>query len=108
MGLNGKSPYEILGVERYSTQKQIKRRYIELCKVYHPDVSKIKDTTKHFTDIKYAYEILTHKTIPRQPFIRQQPPMTTIDTRLWTRRSLLAGFGLMTYVVVYLSMDHFN
>ncbi|CAO3659055.1 unnamed protein product [Rhizopus microsporus] len=45
MGINDKSPYEILGVGRYSTQKEIRKRYLELCKIYHPDVSKLKDTT---------------------------------------------------------------
>jgi preprotein translocase subunit Sec63 len=108
MGINDKSPYEILGVGRYSTQKEIRKRYLELCKIYHPDVSKLKDTTARFKDIKYAYEVLTHKTIPKQPLIRHYPPSTattTIDTHLWTRRSILGGFGLMAVVIFYLSMD---
>ncbi|KAG1443190.1 hypothetical protein G6F56_010765 [Rhizopus delemar] len=107
MGMKQKSPYEVLGVGRYSSQKEIRMRYLELCKQYHPDVCKIKDATQRFTDIKYAYEILTHKTVA-QPLISRRPTTTVIDTQMWTRRSMFGGIGLMVFVFWYVSGNNEN
>ncbi|KAI9265988.1 hypothetical protein BY458DRAFT_490806 [Sporodiniella umbellata] len=104
MSLNGQTPYETLGVGKYTSQKDIRKRYLDLCKQYHPDVSKSKNTIEQFRNIKCAYEILTHKTVPRQPLISTKP-VTVIDTQIWTRRSLLGGFGLMAAVFWYVSYN---
>ena len=56
-----KSHYEILGIHPNSTQKEIKEAYYKLSKVYHPDISKEKDTeemTEKFRLVTDAYEVL--------------------------------------------------
>lgn len=50
------NPYEILGVDKGATEKDIKKAYRNLCKEHHPD--KGGDSDK-FKEISSAYEILS-------------------------------------------------
>ncbi len=52
--------YEILGVPRSATPAQIKRKYREMVRKFHPDVAKDK-TTAHrlFLQINESYEVLS-------------------------------------------------
>ncbi len=53
--------YEILGVPRSATAAQIKRKYREMVRKFHPDVAKDK-TTAHrlFLQINQSYEVLSN------------------------------------------------
>lgn len=51
--------YEVLGLPRTAGDAQIKHRFRELARKYHPDVSKDKATSHRlFLQIKEAYEVL--------------------------------------------------
>jgi DnaJ-class molecular chaperone len=108
MNNNNKSPFDILGVGRFSTQKEIRRRYLELCKKYHPDV-----TLNHqvdFREITVAYELLTnHKKnnhiIASGGVNWEEAKQKSINTRLWTRNSYFVGFSIATFMILYLSVD---
>lgn len=50
--------YNVLGVERTATQKDIKLAYRRLARKYHPDVSKEPDAEQRFKEMKEAYEVL--------------------------------------------------
>lgn len=55
-----KNPYEVLGVSSLDTLSEIKDRYRELCKKYHPDLAGAEYTAK-FQEINDAWEyIKTH------------------------------------------------
>jgi len=66
--------YRTLGVPREATDKQIKTAFIQLSKIYHPDVNKAESAVNDFLKIRSAYEVLNDvskkkeydKTLPRE------------------------------------------
>ena len=53
--------YEILNVDKNSTQKEIREKYYKLSKVFHPDKqpAHLKDLSKiYFNKIETAYKVL--------------------------------------------------
>lgn len=62
-----KDYYKILGVEKGSTGKDIKKAYYELAKKYHPDTNKSDPNAgKKFQEVSEAYEILSDDTKRRE------------------------------------------
>lgn len=53
-----KDYYTILGITKNSTEKEIKKAYYNLSKIYHPDKNK-ESNPQIFTDIVEAYSILS-------------------------------------------------
>ncbi len=52
--------YEILGVGRNATQKEIRSAYRKLARKYHPDMNRDdKDATEKFKRVQEAYEVLS-------------------------------------------------
>lgn len=50
--------YKILGLSRNTTANEIKKRYRQLARKYHPDVSKEVNAEEKFKKVKEAYEVL--------------------------------------------------
>ena len=58
----GKNYYEILGVKKDATDKDIKQAYRRLARKYHPDVNPgDKSAEAKFKEINAAYEVLSDK-----------------------------------------------
>ncbi|XP_046672184.1 protein tumorous imaginal discs, mitochondrial-like isoform X2 [Homalodisca vitripennis] len=57
--LKKKDYYEILGVSRNASAKDIKKSYFQLAKKYHPDTNKDPDAVKRFQEVSEAYEVLS-------------------------------------------------
>jgi curved DNA-binding protein CbpA len=53
-----KDYYEILGVEEEASEEEIRARWVELTKVYHPDLRKTEEGDEKIREINEAYEIL--------------------------------------------------
>eukprot|EP01080_Neovahlkampfia_damariscottae_P008991 gene8991-1090_t len=53
-----KDLYEVLGVSKTATDREIKKAYKRLALKYHPDRNKGKNTQKQFIEVSQAYEIL--------------------------------------------------
>ncbi len=51
--------YKILGLDQNSSLEQIKKRFKELAKKYHPDVNKNENATKVMQELLEAYYILS-------------------------------------------------
>uniref|UniRef100_A0A0R3S7A2 Chaperone protein dnaJ 1, mitochondrial n=1 Tax=Elaeophora elaphi TaxID=1147741 RepID=A0A0R3S7A2_9BILA len=51
--------YEILGLKKGASAKDIKKAYYKLAKQYHPDVNKSKDANARFQEVSEAYEVLS-------------------------------------------------
>lgn len=68
-----KNYYEVLGVNKNSTQKEIRDAYVKLCKELHPDVQGSKNGKsdhKKFTELSHAYSVLS-KPLDRQQYDEQ-------------------------------------
>ena len=50
--------YQILGVSRNATDKEVRQAYRKLARRYHPDVNPDKSTEEKFKQINQAYEVL--------------------------------------------------
>jgi molecular chaperone DnaJ len=51
--------YEVLGVDRSATPRDIKQAYRQMARKYHPDVSDADDAETRFKEINEAYEVLS-------------------------------------------------
>ena len=51
--------YEVLGISKSATKKEIKKAYLKLSKQYHPDINKAEDAADKFKEVKEAYEVLS-------------------------------------------------
>ena len=51
-------PYAILGLERSASDEEVKKRYLELVHVLHPDKSGTPATGRFFQMVQAAYELI--------------------------------------------------
>lgn len=51
--------YEVLGVSKSATDKEIKSAFRRLAKEYHPDLNKAPDAAEKFKEVQEAYEVLS-------------------------------------------------
>lgn len=54
-----KNYYNVLGLREDADEKQIKKAYRELAKIYHPDRNNEKNAEEKFRQIVQAYEVLS-------------------------------------------------
>jgi curved DNA-binding protein len=85
-----KDYYTILGVDRDSSQDQIKKAYRKLARQYHPDVAKEAEAEERFKEISEAYQTLSdpEKRKAYDELGRHRPgedfnPSPEWETRFW-------------------------
>ncbi len=57
--MNKRDYYEVLGVDKNASEKEIKSAFRRLAKKYHPDVSKEPDAAEKFKEAQEAYAVLS-------------------------------------------------
>lgn len=58
VSISGRSYYDILGVSRSVSPKDLKKAYKELVRKYHPDRNNAPDAQEKFQEVNKAYEVL--------------------------------------------------
>ncbi|CDR93844.1 dnaJ C terminal region domain containing protein, putative [Babesia bigemina] len=71
-----KDPYSVLGVSRNASTDEIKRKFRELAKKYHPDLNPSPDAKQKMAEISSAYELLSD---PQKRKIYDQTGMNSSD-----------------------------
>ena len=64
--MNKRDYYEVLGVPKNATDKEIKSAFRRLAKQYHPDVNKEADAEAKFKEIQEAYAVLSDENRRKQ------------------------------------------
>ena len=64
--------YDILEINPDATEVEIKKAYLHLVKLYHPDKNKSHKAVEHFQQIQTAYEILINP-ITREEYHKMTP-----------------------------------
>ena len=64
--------YDILEINPDATENEIKKAYLHLVKLYHPDKNKSLNAVEHFQQIQTAYEILINP-ITREEYNNMTP-----------------------------------
>ncbi|SDC73787.1 MULTISPECIES: molecular chaperone DnaJ [unclassified Candidatus Frackibacter] len=61
--MSKKDYYEVLGVSKEASDKEIKRAYRKLAKKYHPDVSDDPNAEEKFKEVSEAYKVLSDENL---------------------------------------------
>ena len=54
-----RDPYDVLGLTRHASDSEIKKRYRDLTKEWHPDRNDAPNAAEKFMEIQSAYEVLS-------------------------------------------------
>jgi len=67
---SGRTHYEVLGVHRLATQKEIKDAYLAMSKKFHPDMVSNKSSVEEMVAVNVAYSVLS-KPVERRDYDRR-------------------------------------
>lgn len=85
-----KDPYSVLGVSRNATNDEIKRKFRELAKKYHPDLNPSPDAKQKMAQITSAYELLSD---PKKRKMYDQTGMQSDDAGFDPSAGGFGGFS---------------
>lgn len=54
-----RNPYDVMGLPKTANKEEIKKRFKELAKKFHPDVNKEPDAKERFAELNESYQILS-------------------------------------------------
>lgn len=84
--------YQVLGLDKNCTAKDIRTKYVELCKLFHPDTvtsgdaKELDEKKKRFQEVQQAYNTLS-KTNDRKVYDHQQSTYSDFgESGTWQRQ----------------------
>lgn len=101
--MNNKDYYEILGIEKSATNSEIKNKFKELAKQWHPDVNQSPDALEKYKDLQKAYETLSDFEKKRQYDTQNQ--FNIVNTE--KRETLAYKLKPLIVIVFYILFDLF-
>jgi len=54
-------PYQVLGLEKTATEEEVKKRYLDMVRVVHPDTATVKGTERLCQFVNEAYQQIIKK-----------------------------------------------
>jgi len=88
--MSKKDYYELLGIDKNSDNKEIKKAYRKMAMKYHPDRNKEPDAESKFKEINEAYEVLSD---PQKRSKYDQFGHAAFDNNSFSNQSGFSGFG---------------
>ncbi|MGA7953194.1 MAG: DnaJ domain-containing protein [Gloeobacterales cyanobacterium] len=91
--------YNVLDIDPETDKEEIRKAYVQLAHLYHPDLSKAPDARERFEEINQAYSILSNDDLrfyydlyirDAQEITHQQKPLTW-----WKRYELAVSTGIL-------------
>lgn len=79
--LNFTKCYEVLGIQKGASQKEIKTAYRKLSLKYHPDRNKDETTDDKFKEIIEAYQFLRRK--EKKSYKKSEADIESTYTKFW-------------------------
>ncbi|KAI9317934.1 hypothetical protein BX666DRAFT_1565271 [Dichotomocladium elegans] len=111
MSISRLKDQRLLGVAGTATRKEIRRRYLELCKKHHPDVAKstdgpdIRDITAAYNRLigkdNYSPSSSANNAAWREASRQQRKEATYEEQTQWTKHTLFAGLAFALGVWAY-------
>ncbi|KAI5643306.1 dnaJ domain-containing protein [Phthorimaea operculella] len=91
--LSRKSHYDVLGLRKNCTEKDIKDAFIKLSKEYHPDKNKDANAQQHFVRIVEAYNVLSKSSSRSQYDHTMQSPYQNASSSGYYRAHSYARYS---------------
>lgn len=95
-----KDYYKILGVEEEASGEEIRARWVELTKHYHPDLKKANEADEKIKEINEAYEVLKNKSTRLEYDLWQALKKAHRRKRKMNRQKIILPAGVLLFFLI--------
>eukprot|EP00029_Vermamoeba_vermiformis_P005502 TRINITY_DN1929_c0_g1_i3.p1 TRINITY_DN1929_c0_g1~~TRINITY_DN1929_c0_g1_i3.p1 ORF type:complete len:412 (-),score=27.50 TRINITY_DN1929_c0_g1_i3:89-1324(-) len=90
---NTSDPFELLGITRSASKKDIKKAFIKKAKLFHPDLNKSPEAERKFVELRMAYETVLHSIHIHSTYTEQTTGSETYTSSTSTYRETRRSEG---------------
>ncbi len=95
-----KDYYKILGVEEEASGEEIRARWIELTKHYHPDLGETKEADATIKEINEAYQVLKNESTRLEYDLRLALKKAHRRKRKMNRQKIILSAGILLFFLI--------